>query len=58
MFEGIDFFSFIPVQEHFGTTIDQEASEYEQYPSESADESGSSKDENEAKHDGSKDSPV
>ena len=58
MVEGVDLFLLVPVEEHLGAAVNQESSEYEQYPGESADEGCTSKDEDEAKHDGSQNTPV
>ena len=58
MLQGIDLFLLVSVEEHLGTAVNQESSEYEQYPGEPADERSTREDEDEAQHDGSQDTPV
>lgn len=58
MLQGIDLFLLVPVEEHLGTAVNQESSEYEQYPGEPADECSTCEDEDEAQYDGSQNTPV
>ena len=58
MVHGVYLLLLVAVQEHLHAAVQQEHTEHEQYPFETADEGSTGKDEDEAQHDGSQNAPV
>lgn len=58
MTHGIDLLLLVTVEEHLGTAVQQERTEYQENPLKATDKSRTSKDKDEAQDDGSQDTPV